>query len=130
MSAVNTEGISVHPTGPAFGHHGHVTAVPAEGFWQGFGAALACYLAPAAIRSIRAGRPEFIAVIVVLAVLFCGWASRFPRTASVTFAYVALVGVIVTLFAPSSEPVALHLSLVSLGLTASYLGFRAHWEVR
>jgi hypothetical protein len=107
-----------------------VAAETSTRFWQTLRAALACYGLPPVIRSIRAGRPEFIAVIAVMCGLFYAWASRSPRTASITFAYLALISALITIVVPSSEPVVVHLSLTCFCLAATYLGFRAHEAVR
>jgi hypothetical protein len=103
-----------------------VDAETSTRFWQTLRAALACYALPPVVRSIRAGRPEFIAVIAVIGALFYAWASRSPRTACATLASLALMNALIAIVVPSSEPVVVHLSLISLCLVATYLGFRAH----
>jgi hypothetical protein len=107
-----------------------VDAETSTRFGQTLRAALACYVVPPVVRSIRAGRPEFIAVVAVIGGLFYVWASRSPGNASATFAFLALISALITIVVPPSEPVVVHLSLIFLSLAATYVGFSACEAVR
>ena len=99
---------------------------PSAGFWRVFGAALACYLAIGIVRAIRGGANGFaVLFVVLLGVIFALWASSFPRAASLALAVLALIFLALTIFASSSDPLALQLLLGFLSLVAAYLAFRA-----
>ena len=99
---------------------------PSAGFWRLFGAALVCYLAIGIVRAIRGGANGFaVLFVVLLGAIFALWASSYPRVASLGLAFLALIFLVSTIFASSSDPLALRLLLGFLSLVAAYLAFRA-----